>query len=76
MKLQNYLPMTMIMHRSEDVPKAGLIASTLFATFATLQTGVTALQVATANDREDVGDELAEHMEEMPGQRRISIQVL
>ena len=47
----------------------------IFCNFVTLQTGVTALQVATANDREDVGDELAEHMEEMPGQRRISVQV-
>ena len=36
---------------------------------------MTALQVATANDREEVGDELAEHMQEMPGQRRMSIQV-
>lgn len=40
-----------------------------------LQTGVTALQVATANDWDALGDELAEHMEEFPGQRRMSISV-
>lgn len=40
-----------------------------------LQTGVTALQVATANDWDELGDELAEHMEEFPGQRRMSISV-
>ena len=36
---------------------------------------MTALQVATANDWEELSDELAEHMEESPGQRRMSIQV-
>ena len=41
-----------------------------------LQTGVTALQVATANDWDELGDELAEHMEEFPGQRRMSISVI
>jgi ankyrin repeat protein len=40
------------------------------------KTGATALQVATTNDREDVSDELAEHMQEMPGQRRMSVQSL
>ena len=40
-----------------------------------VQTSVTALQVATAHDWEQVGDELAEYMQEYPGQRRISIQV-
>ena len=40
------------------------------------QNGVTALQVAIANDWEEVSDELAEHMEEFPGQRRLSLPVL